>query len=111
VFIGDYYFPNGEMDVKGGAALYGALFGNNFVQSGGNVSLHYDKANAGDSDICAPPTGNTCSSCLDCANQACVSGTCGSCTNDGQCCAPLRCVDSVGNACTSSGCSCQFTGF
>jgi hypothetical protein len=32
-----------------------------------------------------------CSSCRDCANQACTQGVCGSCSQDSDCCAPLRC--------------------
>jgi hypothetical protein len=39
-----------------------------------------------------------CSTCLDCNNQACVNGACGSCTNSSQCCAPLVCV---GGSCVS----------
>ena len=37
----------------------------------------------------------TCSTCLDCAGQACNSGSCGSCTNSSECCAPLLCLGGV----------------
>jgi hypothetical protein len=32
-----------------------------------------------------------CGTCKDCGNQACVNGTCGSCTTNADCCAPLIC--------------------
>ncbi len=32
-----------------------------------------------------------CTSCRDCANQACNGGTCGACRADSDCCAPLQC--------------------
>ncbi len=47
----------------------------------------------------ASPDGGThqqgCNTCLDCDNQACLSGACGACTNSSQCCAPLECVNGV----------------
>jgi hypothetical protein len=42
-----------------------------------------------------PDGGSGCGSCKDCDNQACINGTCGACTNDGQCCPPLQCVMGV----------------
>jgi hypothetical protein len=32
-----------------------------------------------------------CGTCKDCGNQACISGTCGQCTSNAQCCPPLIC--------------------
>jgi hypothetical protein len=41
------------------------------------------------------PTG--CTTCSDCGNQACLpGGSCGPCTTDSQCCAPLVCDTGVG---------------
>jgi hypothetical protein len=105
------YTPNGGFSQANSLTYYGSLFTKDYL-GGGSLNMHYDKAFADEALTCTPPTGNGCSTCLDCANQACVGGTCGNCTNDGQCCAPLRCVTSGGSACNNSGgCSCQFTGF
>jgi hypothetical protein len=93
------YAPNGRVANKSQTTFFGAIFANNF-QSGGSITFHYDKAATAESQACPPPTGG-CNSCLDCANQACNSGVCGGCTNDGQCCAPLRCKDNI----------CQFTSY
>ena len=45
-------------------------------------------------ELGGPPDAGTpqCGSCTDCANQACVNGTCGSCTSSAQCCPPLLCL-------------------
>src|SRR6185369_6062773 len=75
------YTPNGGFSQANSLTYYGALFTKDYL-GGGSLNMHYDKAFAGEALTCTPPTGNSCSTCLDCANQACVSGTCGSCTND-----------------------------
>jgi MYXO-CTERM domain-containing protein len=108
----DVYILNPHSFTTGANSTeYGSFFTGTWA-NGGSVAVHYDLANAGEALTCTPPTGNTCNTCLDCANQACVSGTCGNCTSDGQCCAPLRCVTGGGSACNgAAGCSCQFTGF
>lgn len=51
-------------------------------------------ADAGGTGADGGPGGGAggCSSCRDCNNQACIGGTCGSCTDSAQCCSPLRCV-------------------
>jgi len=104
LFAGDFYLPNGPLTTMANTNMYGSIFAHDYLQSSGNFNLHYDKASASSNSVCPPPAGKGCSSCLDCSNQACVgapSGTCGSCTSDSQCCAPLRCV----------GGTCQFTSF
>jgi hypothetical protein len=40
----------------------------------------------------AADAGPPCTSCRDCGNQACVNGTCGKCTTNSDCCAPLFCT-------------------
>jgi len=95
------YTPNGAFNPAGSMDMYGAMFAKDYIQNAGSLNMHYDKAFALQNATCPPPTGGGCTSCLQCSNQACVSGTCGSCTTDSQCCAPLRCVAG----------SCQFTGF
>jgi hypothetical protein len=68
--------------------MFGALFANDVnVQS--PMRIHYDQAVVGAGSACPPPTG--CTTCKDCNNQACNGGTCGNCTTDADCCAPLTC--------------------
>jgi hypothetical protein len=96
---------------------YGALFAGDFNASGRAV-IHYDLATVS-GGLCPPPpmmggdaggssgggsssgsgSGSssggpppTCGTCKDCGNQACISGTCGQCTSNTQCCPPLVCV-------------------
>jgi hypothetical protein len=69
--------------------MYGSVFANHY-DSSGSMKIHYDKGAAELGDECPPPSG-ACESCRDCNNQACVGGTCGQCTSDIECCAPLRC--------------------
>ncbi len=71
--------------------MYGSIYANYFDASGDTI-IHYDKGAVLTGDECPPPpSGQTCESCLQCGNQACVNNTCGSCTNDSQCCPPLHC--------------------
>jgi hypothetical protein len=39
------------------------------------------------------PPPESCDSCNDCGNQACIDGECGSCVTTSDCCAPLLCLD------------------
>jgi hypothetical protein len=98
---GDFYAPNGTYSTQGSAVTFGAIFAKDY-STGGSTTVHYDKASVAQAQSCPSPSPNTgCTTCLDCANQACVNGTCGSCTSDGECCAPLRCVSGT----------CKFTSF
>lgn len=47
---------------------------------------------AGRPDSAQPPQ---CTTCQECGNQACVSGSCGACTDSAQCCPPLVCMQGV----------------
>ena len=95
-----YTLAGSTFSTQAASTEYGSLFVG-FDGNGGNLVVHYDLANAGEAAQCPNPSGNSCSTCLDCGNQACVGGTCGSCTSDSDCCAPLRCV----------GGTCEFTSF
>ena len=86
----DIYTPNGEMYAGASFAMYGAIFAGDY-RANGSTTIHYDRAAIDQGKGCPPTTG--CESCLDCDNQACVNGTCGSCTSDSQCCPPLVCID------------------
>jgi hypothetical protein len=76
--------------------VYGAVFAGDFKASQ-SVKIHYDRQVVKAGQDCPAPTPTTdagtvgCKSCTDCNNQACISGSCGACTDDSQCCAPLRC--------------------
>jgi hypothetical protein len=101
---------------------YGSLFVGT-ATNGGSVTIHYDTANQNEAAQCAPVTGNGCTTCLDCGNQACncggnngapcpnKTGACGNCLTDADCCAPLRCVNGDGSTCSGTGCTCSFTSF
>jgi hypothetical protein len=109
----DFYMPNGAFNpTTNFTGLEGAIFAHDYVQNMGSLGITYDKAGAGQANECPPPNPpGGCASCLDCANQACnipsgqTLGTCGGCTNDGQCCSPLRCVIQSGQPTGT----CQFT--
>jgi Sulfatase-modifying factor enzyme 1/Stigma-specific protein, Stig1/Putative metal-binding motif len=117
-----YNVYNKKYSTQSSFTEYGSLFVGT-EQNGGSVAFHYDTANQNEAAQCAPVTGNGCTTCLDCGNQACNcngnngaactggTGTCGNCLTDADCCAPLRCIDSTGSACSGSGCTCSFTSF
>jgi hypothetical protein len=94
---GEFYAAYGEFHSHSSPVMFGAIFAGYF-QEDASTTLHYDRAAVGAAAICPPPPGG-CSTCRDCGNQACVGGTCGPCTSDSQCCAPLVCQ---GGMCVSS---------
>jgi hypothetical protein len=58
-------------------------------------------------DAPAPDAGPSgCSTCLDCPGQACMDGTCTSCTSTAQCCAGLTCFDGSCVVCGQGGAHC-----
>jgi hypothetical protein len=79
---------------EGSADVFGAIFAGD-LQVLDNLNLHHDEAVDRAGGSCPPPggsgSGGGCNTCKDCGNQACVSGTCGQCTTDADCCAPLGC--------------------
>ncbi len=87
---GNLYAPGSELQLSGGAEVFGSLFVRRLVTSA-PLTVHYDTAvlDAGSECPGGPPT--NCSTCLDCRNQACLAGHCGACTDSSQCCAPLLC--------------------
>lgn len=104
VLAGNFYLPTSTFSTSGGAHVYGSVFCGSLGASG-SLDVHYDQAirNAGvlcsgDGGIPLPRDGGVvsdCDTCRDCGNQACVQGTCGACTDDSQCCAPLVCSQGV----------------
>ncbi len=110
------YLPDGRLGTAGPLEVYGGLVVGE-LSSSSPVTIHYDRAVLRVGDPCHPPpvapppdagtapdasmptdaarpdSGTTpmCTSCRDCANQACVGGRCGACRTDADCCAPLQC--------------------
>ena len=109
---GNYYLPNSAFLSPSNLNLFGSIFARSFEGQG---VLHYDRGVLSAGEACRAPTaadagvradGGTflpdggaapdagapvCTSCRGCGNQACISGTCGSCRTDADCCAPLFC--------------------
>lgn len=90
-YAGNIYAPKAQFSVSTASTIYGSLFVNG-IENSHDLTVHYDTAILRAGDGCAPPPAEfTCQSCLDCGNQACNGGTCGACTTDADCCAPLVC--------------------
>jgi hypothetical protein len=90
--IGANIYAGTELvDWSGNSDIYGSVFAGSY-KSSQVTNIHYDRAVLRSGVECPPLTSQTCSSCRDCANQACNGGTCGGgCTDNSQCCAPLFC--------------------
>jgi hypothetical protein len=103
------YAALAHFDWSADSDIYGAVFAGDFSGTS-RVAIHYDSAVLQQGSSCPPPpagpgpdggtTGSdggsagpppSCGTCKDCGNQACIMGTCGSCTSNAQCCAPLLC--------------------
>jgi hypothetical protein len=88
---GVFWAGYGTIRASNEVEMFGALFGQSFHLQG-ETKVHYDEGVVQNGEEC-PELSGTCDSCRDCDNQACVGGTCGACTSDAQCCAPLHCVN------------------
>ena len=90
--IGGYlYAAFGLLNVQSPLEVFGGVYAGDY-NANDSVDIHYDREvlNAGD-DCPEDPEPPGCTSCLDCNGQACNGGTCGDCTTNADCCAPLRC--------------------
>lgn len=102
----------GAYETTSQALNYGGIFARSLSFTA-ESTVHYDRGVLAESRRCPalPPSdaGVACSSCRDCGNGACVSGRCGACNSNADCCAPLIC--NAGNcqpaSCTDLGRSCQ----
>lgn len=88
---GGFYAPFGSFVSTSNLEMYGAIFAG-FYDAESSTDIHYDRAFIHEGVDCPPPPGG-CGDCSDCGGQACIDGSCGECTNDGQCCPPLYCVN------------------
>lgn len=115
----NFYVPNGPVQTSAPLEVFGAVFAGDF-QTSNTVSVHYDRQVLRAVEDCTPrgmtPVGDggapstdaaspdgaapdsstprpVCGSCRDCANQACIGGSCGACRTSADCCAPLQCYE------------------
>lgn len=98
-FVGNVYAPKSLVTAVGYAQVYGSVVAKDFLIPG-YANFSYDRAiqHAGDSCDAPPPPPNTCDKCGTCTGgTACVSGNCGKCSSDSDCCSPLVCL---GGTCT-----------
>jgi len=87
------YSAAGLVQPESDLEVFGGIFAGDFSSTSRTV-IHYDRGVLNAGGQCPPPGGGGptgCSSCRDCANQACVNGSCGACTSSAECCAPLVC--------------------
>lgn len=98
VLGGFVYGPDSALVSSGPIEMYGGLFVRTMNPSAA-VTVNFDRAISGAGSSCPTPVldaGTTgCTTCRDCNNQACKGGTCGACTRDSDCCAPLQCSNGV----------------
>lgn len=97
---GNFYLPKSAFSASADMTVYGSVFCGSLNVSK-SLGVHYDSAIQTAGQACSADGGvprpldggviTTCSSCRDCGNQACVGATCGRCTDNSQCCAPLSC--------------------
>jgi hypothetical protein len=106
---GLFYAAEGAFVSTSDLEMYGAIFAGTYHATSLS-EIHYDRAAVelgmdcpGDDpgptpDGGVPDAGRIdggtpgCSSCRDCANQACIDGVCGDCRTSADCCAPLFCA-------------------
>jgi len=110
LIAGNLWAGNAKVLWTSDAQVFGSVFGGDF-EATAPVQIHYDRhvvtkggdcpklpptVDAGTPETSVPTTcgveKRACGSCSDCSNQACAKdGTCGSCTSNADCCAPLVC--------------------
>lgn len=90
VLIGGFvYLARGGFLSSNPLEVFGGIIAGVF-RNDGSTTVHYDRQVLEAGDAC-PPKPPQCTSCADCGNQACNGGTCGACTSNADCCAPLSC--------------------
>jgi hypothetical protein len=89
---GNLYAPQASLTLGASAptTLFGALFVSQ-LNASANLFIHYDESILNPSSTRACSTPASCTSSCDCDGLACNSGTCGLCSENIQCCAPLLC--------------------
>jgi hypothetical protein len=97
VLAGNLYLPNGSLSATGQTEVWGSLFVG-AISIPGELTVHYDEAILTLPSCDQPPASPGCNDCHGCANPApaCVDGACVRCTQDSDCCAPLKCATASG---------------
>jgi hypothetical protein len=94
-FAGNLYAPKARLWSAGYIDVAGSLFARE-IDAGDFLHVQYDTDILTQPDECEPPPDEppmckeTCQTGCG-TSQACVDGTCGKCTKDSDCCAPLIC--------------------
>ncbi len=99
-FQGNVYAPRAPVTIAGFNEMRGSLFAGR-VATAGDLTIHYDRSvlRAGDDCPSDPPPAGGCTGCgsgVCRSTQACVSGACGMCRGDADCCAPFVCEARTG---------------
>jgi hypothetical protein len=93
--IGGYFYAaEGLVNVQNPLEVFGGVIAGDY-NADNPVDIHYDREVLSAGKDCPDDGDDDCDSCLDCNGQACNGGTCGACTTDADCCAPLRCNNGV----------------
>jgi hypothetical protein len=89
---GNLYAPTATLLLGASAptTLFGAVFVSQFNGSA-DLTIHYDESILTPSPTRACATPSSCVLSCDCSGLACNSGTCGPCSQNIDCCAPLVC--------------------
>ncbi len=94
-WIGNLYAPRAHVGSLVGLEVWGSIFAGDF-SSGAYASFVFDRAVLAAGDNCSaprPPAG-LCTQCQWCSGgNACMSGTCGACTDDSDCCSLSVCAN------------------
>lgn len=99
-FQGNVYAPRAPVTIAGFNEMRGSLFAGR-VATAGDLTIHYDRSvlRAGEDCPSEPPPAGGCTGCgsgVCLSTQACVSGACGMCRSDADCCAPFVCEARTG---------------
>ncbi|MFO0651201.1 MAG: hypothetical protein U0326_33565 [Polyangiales bacterium] len=99
-FQGNVYAPRAPVTIAGFNEMRGSLFAGR-VATAGDLTIHYDRSvlRAGEDCPSEPPPAGGCTGCgagVCRSTQACVSGACGMCRSDADCCAPFVCEARTG---------------
>ena len=97
-FQGNVYAPRAPVTIAGFNEMRGSLFAQR-VATAGDLTIHYDRSILRAGDDCPDATTPGCTGCgagVCRGTQACVSGACGMCRTDGDCCTPLVCETRTG---------------
>jgi hypothetical protein len=93
MFAGNLYAPLATVAAQN-IEVFGSLVAGG-LRSTDAVTIHFDRAVLDAGVGCSvDPTPRVCATCSDCqGTDGCVSGRCGGCQSDSDCCDPLVCLN------------------